>query len=53
MCVLKDGTEVSMEELESIVISDADCPAEDGCIVEPDGTCEHGYKSILLILGII
>jgi len=27
--------------------------AEDGCRVEPDGTCEHGYESPLLRLGLI
>jgi len=25
----------------------------DGCIVEPDGVCPHGYRSPLRILGII
>jgi hypothetical protein len=25
----------------------------DGCNVEPDGTCEHGYESPLLRLGLI
>tara|TARA_R100001244_G_C5149548_1_gene129416 strand:- start:175 stop:357 length:183 start_codon:yes stop_codon:yes gene_type:complete len=25
----------------------------DGCRVEPDGTCEHGYESPLLRLGLI
>ena len=27
--------------------------ATDGCIVEPDGICEHGYPSWLLELGLI
>ena len=27
--------------------------AVDGCRVEPDGSCEHGYKSWLLVLGYI
>jgi len=27
--------------------------ATDGCRVEPDGTCEHGSKSWLLVLGLI
>lgn len=30
-----------------------DCEATDGCIVEPDGQCEHGYRSWLIELGII
>ena len=25
----------------------------DGCPVEPDGTCRHGYRSPLLLLGMI
>lgn len=30
-----------------------DYEATDGCIVEPDGVCEHGYPSWLLYLGLI
>ena len=29
------------------------CETPDGCWVEPDGTCEHGHKSWLLIMGMI
>lgn len=29
------------------------CEATDGCWVEPDGTCEHGHPSWLLVLGMI
>ena len=29
------------------------CRATDGCRVEPDGTCEHGCKSWLLVAGLI
>jgi len=29
------------------------CEATDGCIVEPDGTCEHGCPSWLIVLGLI
>lgn len=28
-----------------------DCP--DGCVVEPDGWCPHGYKSAALTGGLI
>ena len=28
-----------------------DCP--DGCYVEPDGTCSHGYQSAALTVGVI
>ena len=33
----------------------SDCRAEalDGCVVEPDGTCEHGKPSWLMALGYI
>ena len=34
-------------------VSDAVCPTPDGCRVEPDGICEHGIPSWLLILGYI
>ena len=33
--------------------SDGGCEATDGCWVEPDGTCEHGAKSWLLVMGMI
>ena len=29
------------------------CEATDGCWVEPDGVCEHGCKSWLIVLGLI
>lgn len=32
------------------VISDWPCEALDGCEVEPDGTCEHGFPSWLVYL---
>lgn len=34
-------------------ISDGVAKATDGCRVEPDGTCEHGADSWLLVLGLI
>jgi len=33
--------------------NDGVCEATDGCIVEPDGTCEHGCPSWLIRLGFI
>lgn len=51
--VLKPKTHASVpttEQLESWVM-DGDCEATDGCIVEPDGHCEHGKPSWLLKLG--
>jgi len=32
---------------------DGFCEATDGCIVEPDGVCEHGHPSWLLRLLMI
>ena len=32
---------------------DMDGECADGCIVEPDGACEHGYSSWLLVAGLI
>lgn len=32
---------------------DGTAKATDGCKVEPDGTCSHGHKSWLLVLGYI
>lgn len=29
------------------------CKAVDGCWVEPDGICEHGYPSWMLVLNLI
>ncbi len=34
-------------------VADGVCEATDGCTVEPDGFCEHGYPSWLLYLGLI
>ena len=32
---------------------DGVCEATDGCEIEPDGVCEHGYPSWLLYVGLI
>lgn len=42
-----------LEEAPFEELSDSVVPAADGCEVEPDGVCEHGYESYLLVLGII
>ncbi len=44
---------LDMEDLEAIVFDYADAETVDGCIVEPDGKCPHGYSSPLLLLGLI
>ena len=44
----------SMDEIEDMVFDVIWCRCTDGCEpIEPDGTCEHGYPSWLLQLGII
>ena len=56
--------EVTIDHLEHLLIEDEDLNPDgfgdmsvvatsDGCNVEPDGTCEHGYESPLLRLGLI
>ena len=47
--------EMSVEELLETYGNDSVVPAccEDGCYVEPDGRCCHGYPSILIALGVI
>lgn len=33
-------------------VFDSVCEATDGCTIEPDGTCEHGHDSWLIVLGL-
>jgi hypothetical protein len=48
--ILKDAT---FDE-ETEVICDKPNPDHDcGCSVEPDGVCEHGCLSVLLVAGLI
>jgi hypothetical protein len=42
----------SITELERMA-SEGAVETTDGCVVEPDGTCEHGHPSWLLALGLI
>ena len=44
--------EPSIEEMQEWVY-DGVAEATDGCTVEPDGTCEHGKESWLIVLGYI
>jgi hypothetical protein len=46
------GEKPTMEQLEEWVY-DSVAEATDGCIVEPDGRCEHGHASWLLAYGLI
>tara|TARA_Y100000310_G_scaffold292109_1_gene320593 strand:+ start:50 stop:241 length:192 start_codon:yes stop_codon:yes gene_type:complete len=47
-----DRMEINMEEV-LIELSDSVIVTADGCNVEPDGKCYHGYSSPLLLLGLI
>jgi hypothetical protein len=40
------------DELRDMVF-DGVVETADGCTVEPDGECEHGYRSPLRVLGIM
>jgi hypothetical protein len=35
------------------MLMEGECEATDGCTVEPDGECEHGHPSWLLVEGSI
>lgn len=41
---------MSLFEIDDIMGA-TDC--EEGCVVEPDGHCPHGYESAALTLGVI
>lgn len=43
---------LGLEEVQDMVY-DSTCETADGCNVEPDGICQHGYRSPLLVLGIV
>lgn len=32
---------------------DGGCETTDGCWTEPDGKCEHGHSSWLIVMGLI
>lgn len=46
------ASEPTVEEFTDYVMNGGDT-ATDGCAVEPDGVCEHGYPSWMLYLGFI
>ncbi len=41
------------EEIMLSAIRDGIVETEDGCIVEPDGSCPHGCQSPLILMGLI
>lgn len=44
--------EPEMDEIQEWM-DESGCEATDGCWVEPDGVCEHGYPSWLLYFNLI
>jgi hypothetical protein len=47
---INDGLSHFSDEADEMMGA-TDCP--DGCTVEPDGHCPHGYESAALTLGVI
>ena len=52
---MEDQTQNEQPTIEDLMEWEAQggCEATDGCWVEPDGTCPHGYPSWLIVLGLI
>lgn len=46
-----DAAAALEESLDYEEMGKTDCP--DGCVVEPDGECPHGYESAGLTAGLI
>jgi len=46
----REGERAAFDEADELM-GGTDCP--DGCVVEPDGTCPHGYVSAGLSAGLI
>lgn len=47
-----NGVQPSNREMEKWAF-DGVCETPDGCRTEPDGSCPHGYKSWLILAGLI
>jgi len=47
--IREDGRDFEEIAMDSVVPA---CCSE-GCQVEPDGTCPHGFESVLLAMGMI
>ena len=53
LIVIPDASEPSVTTLMHWETDHGHCQAIDGCRVEPDGQCPHGYPSWLLAMGLI
>ena len=53
--ILRDAEDLDMDEIEEMILgeSNASTSCPEGCEVEVDGTCPHGYSSHLLELGFV
>ena len=48
--MLGDDSDATLNDFDD-AMGETDCP--EGCVVEPDGYCSHGFRSAGLSLGII
>jgi hypothetical protein len=51
-----DYTQVYPPDVETIMAwewNDGGCETPDGCWVEPDGYCPHGWPSWMIVMGLI
>ena len=52
--IAKDQTAIKISKPPAIEeCDDSIVEAVDGCSVEPDGICQHGFPSVLLAYGVI
>ena len=51
-CILLDGFIPEDKDIEEWLFGEELCESVDGCTVEVDGTCPHGFPSWLIALGI-
>jgi len=51
--VIRGATEPAIDTIMRWEMDYGHCKSLDGCRVDPDGTCPHGYPSWLLVKGLI
>lgn len=44
---------IDTESYDDLMDSIVPACCSEGCMVEPDGRCEHGFPSVLLAMGVI
>lgn len=50
LMMVEDESEATLNDFDD-AMGETDCP--EGCVVEPDGYCSHGYRSAGLSAGVI